>query len=225
LIVEARDLGDPASEALLPDNLGFSHERLGIGRWVRERESIITNAPNGWNIPQAVEYNVRMGVTTWLTSGLGSKGDSFMWESPNPDHEGRLMFFTTVEFPGFPWRGLHIYLEDGQGEWDLINLIYPYLPPFSGDFAYVSSPEPFDYGGHSYISFVLSDMPTAGDSTKSQIWVAGADPAVMEPAMVSNETDRIRKDPEAFTGEDTVWIYYSIVESGFRQLRICETGL
>lgn len=220
-----RELEDPFSEALLPDNLGFTHQRLGIGRWVRERESIITNAPDGWNIPQAVEYNVRTGDTTWLTSSLSSKGDSFMWESPNPDHEGRFIFFTTVEIQFFPWRGLNVYLENGQGEWDLINGIYPYYPPFSGDYAYISSPEPFEYGNHSYISFVVSDMPTAGDSTKSQIWVAGADPTVMEPTMVSNSNERIRKDPEAFIGEETAWIYYSIVENGFRQLRICETGL
>lgn len=220
-----RELDRPKSEALLPDHIGFSDTRLGIGRWVRDRESLISNALDGDDVYQAVEYDVRTGVTTWLTSDSDIKGDAFMWKSPNPAHEGRYMFFTTVQVIEVPWCGLNVYLENAQGGWDLINQIYPAYPPPPESLAYISSPEPFDYGDHSYITFVLADAPTAGDATRSHIWLASAESGVYAARRISDGGKHIRKDPESFVGNDTAWVYYTLMEGSERKLRMCDTGL
>jgi len=217
-----RELNNPYSETQLPANLTFP-TIMGIARWVENKELLISTYPDIHNIPQTVIYDIRNPSNSeQLTFSASQKGDSRMWQSANPSFNGRYMFFTTVEYDSLNWRGINVYIENQNGGWGLLNQIYP---PVQSNYPYIISPEQFIVNGNSYISFVVTENSQIFTTSNTQVWVSPADLSLGAPFRVSNNNPMNRRDPEAYVGTNTAWIFYVEIIGNNKILHKCATGL
>ncbi|MBT7491675.1 MAG: hypothetical protein HN704_08725 [Bacteroidetes bacterium] len=218
-----RELDNPSSETILPNDLIFSSIDVGIARWVENRELLISVKPDLNNISQTYLYDIRdPNNSEQLTFSASTKGDSYMWKSVNPTYNGRYMFFTTVEHDGVAWCGLNVYLRNQNGNWNLLNQIYP---PYPSNYPYLISPEVFKINGNSYITFVRSSHPGPDDNSNSTIWVAPVNPNLGASFRVSHNHPMNRKEPEPYVGNNSAWIYYLEGVQNASILHKCSTGL
>lgn len=147
-------------------------------------------------------------------------GAPFMWDDPETNH--RLYVYRTNNN-----TTIKIFQEINPGQWVLYNSFNSPLPE---PFQYITSPEPFVCGGHSYISFMAAQSGAGKDGLPAQIWIAGANPEDSLMRRVSDSSEAIRNDPEPVVFADSAFIYYTHVIIDDQQtikysVRKCDTGL
>ncbi len=148
-------------------------------------------------------------------------GAPFMWNDPETSH--RLFVYRTNNN-----TTIKIFQEINTGLWVLYN---SFNSPLPGPFQYLTSPEPFVCGGHSYISFMAAQSGVGKDGLPAQIWIEGANPADSFMRRVSDSSEAIRNDPEPVVFADSAFIYYTHVildqksSSIQYSVRKCDTGL
>jgi hypothetical protein len=187
-----------------------------FARWVEGQPEIIgVRTIDG--VPQVVTYNARFASETQITTSPEAKGATFIWRAP--EYGGELVMFTTHgDDAGNPTQVVLYRLTDGVWTPTYTVQAPPGVP-------YVVSPEPFTFGGRSYVSFVASQKPLNVDNGIAVVYVASLDPTAPLLRRVSPATELIRKDPEVWTGGDRPWLYYSLVTDGISRVRVCELGL
>ncbi|AGY56340.1 hypothetical protein [Gloeobacter kilaueensis] len=85
-------------------------------------------------------------------------------------------------------------------------------PPSAGPF--ISSPQYFVHNGKSYIYMVTSTSSNAASRTvPSEIWLAGIDAVNPFYRRVSDNTERVRKDPEVFVTAQGPSIYFQVINT------------
>lgn len=208
-----RDIDDPSTEGLLLDGSVTS------GRWVEDQPLIVTTI-NIDSFKQVVTYDTANDVLTQLTFEPSHKFLPYMWMAPE---FGEILMMTMLDT-----EAVGIYRQDVSG-WNLIHTInLPTSKPF------VHSPEPFVYGGKSYILLVAADQLGSGGSFfgtpigPTEIWIAGIDAAqpffrrIDDPLYEAN-----RLDPEIYViADDAVALYTEKDESTGRYLlKRAKTGL
>jgi hypothetical protein len=153
-----------------------------------------------------------------LTTNPVDHGSVFFVDAPELGGE-RVFFVTESALPDEP-EALVIYREV-RGVWTPVKTITapPGLP-------YIVSPEPLEWNGRSYISFLATTGARNFDNGLAQIWIASLDPRDDFIRRVSDAPLVVRKDPEPFVGGVRPWVYYSkVLPDGRRQMRRCELGL
>jgi len=208
-----RDIDDASTEGLLLDG------SVSSGRWVEDQPLIVTTINvNGFK--QVVTYDIANDVLSQLTSDASHKFLPYMWMAPE---YGEILMMTMLDT-----EAVGIYQQD-VGGWNLIHSIsLPTTKPF------VHSPEPFVYGGKSYILLVAADQLGSGGSFfgtpvgPTEIWIAGIDAQqpffrrIDDPLYEAN-----RLDPEIYIiADDAVALYSEKDESTGRfLLKRAKTGL
>ncbi|MEI8007872.1 MAG: T9SS type A sorting domain-containing protein, partial [Bacteroidota bacterium] len=143
-----------------------------------------------------------------------------MWH--DPETNSRLFMYRTN------WnQTMKVYQEITPGQWVLYN---QFNSPLPAPFKFITSPEPFTCGGHSYISFMAAQSGSGKDGLPAQIWIAGANPADAFMRCVSDTSVAIRVDPEPVVFSDSAYIYYTYVPTDKKTtnqylVRKCNTGL
>jgi hypothetical protein len=125
------------------------------------------------------------------------------------------------------FKTLKIFQELAPDFWVQYN---KFDSPLPDDFQFITSPEPFTCGGHSYVSFMAAQSSSGKDGLPAQIWIASADPADSLMRRVSDSTLGIRTDPEPVVFSDSAFVYYTDIVSDNSlttkySVRKCDTGL
>ncbi len=202
---------NPVTEHALPgDGSG------GGGRWVPGQRAIsIAVVDTVTGIRQAAKYIIDDNSTHVLTSDIGDKTEVWMW--PAPEFGDAYVFMCINEATG----QLNVYKESVPGNHDW-QILYTIAPP--ARYPYVLSPEPFTYGGRSYVFMQMSQSPVQNNSP-ADIWLSTIDPALPFYRQVSDTTTLERRDPEYFILQTGPVIYYTEVRSGIRVIHRAATGL
>ena len=189
-----RNLLNQASEDILLDSTVTS------GRWIEGLPMLVTTAlRDGYR--QIVTYDIESKQLEQLTFDASNKFLPYMWLAPE---FGEILLMTMLDT-----TAIGIYQQDGSA-WSLLySITLPTTKPF------VHSPEPFVYGGKSYILLVAADQLGSGGSFPgmpvgpTEIWVAGIDHLqpffrrIDDPGYDAN-----RLDPEIYiTTNDAVAVY------------------
>jgi hypothetical protein len=208
-----RDIDDPTTEGFLFDS------SVASGRWVEDQPLIVTTINLG-GFKQVVTYDTSSDVLSQLTFEPSHKFLPYMWMGPE---FGEILMMTMLDT-----EAVGIYRQDVSG-WNLIHTIsLPTSKPF------VHSPEPFVYGGKSYILLVAADQLGSGGSFfgtpvgPTEIWIAGIDAAqpffrrIDDPLYEAN-----RLDPEIYVIADDAVALYSEKDAstGHYLLKRAKTGL
>jgi hypothetical protein len=209
--LRARELGVPASDVAAPAMLLYP-------RWIPGTRAII-GARRVQGINQITRWDIDTMATETLTQDGVDHGSAFVFTAP--ELGGEPLFFTThADRPDLPtsivtWRRL-------RGTWQPYRQIT--MPPA---FPYVISPEPFEWNGRAYVSFVASTEPRNVDNGLAMVYIASLVPVGGDLVRaVSGPASMVRKDPESFVGGGTPWVYYTEVEpTGRRIVHRCALGL
>ncbi len=147
-------------------------------------------------------------------------GAPFMWIDP-PTSSRMFMYRSNG------YRTLKIFKESVSGQWELYN---EFNSPVPVPYQYITSPEPFTSGGHSYISFMAAESSSGKDGLPALIYIAAVNPADSLMRLVSDSTLSVRTDPEPVVFPDSTFIFYTHVitlEGGIIRFNVrkCDTGL
>lgn len=162
------------------------------------------------------------GTTRTITADAGNKIDPWLWQAPEFGGEWLL----AVNIDG---RALGIYRDthhDGSA-WERIATI---TLPADAPHPALKSVEPVNGGrgafGRSYFT-VQAGVDTEADTS---IWLFGFDPAGdhlvrrLDDGVLTGKPAR-RLDPESLIGERELFVYYTLLEGGTAQLRLCRKGI
>ncbi len=201
--VYMRYLDDPASEQMIPTTDMY---RTPGARAIPGTNAVIFTRPmpSGSSPPRQVfKYDLDTRQLEQLTFDNGNKIAAFMWQAPEYNNE--YVFFALL---GETRLGIYRYLDpDGDGifEWTRVQIIDP---PSVGD--YIWSPEPFVYGGKSYIVMVTSTSSNQRSLVvPTEIWMTDIDPVDTLYRRLNNSDVINRKDPEVYFSEVGPFIYIS----------------
>jgi hypothetical protein len=201
----------PATEQEFPGFVG--PDTGGAPRWVPGMRAITTAVPDAEGTVQAALYLVDSDVTEVLTTDAGDKDEIWMWQAPEFDNDW--VIATVVD-----GCCVRIYRES-EGTW---TLVHSFAAADHSAFGLIYSPEPFIYGGHSYLAMQFALTQRYGPS---QIWIAAIDPAAPLYRKVSQEDTRvqIRNEPEWYADDNGAYVFYTHVTAGGFGLRRADTGL
>jgi len=147
-------------------------------------------------------------------------GAPFMWN--DPETNSRMFMYRTNGS-----KTLKILQENSDGNWYLYN---SFNSPVPDPFNFITSPEPFKFGGRSYVSFMAAQSSMGLSEMPAQIWIASVNPAYPLMRRVSDSSEAVRIDPEPVIFGDSAFIYYTekIYTRWWQVLhrvRKCDTGL
>jgi hypothetical protein len=147
-------------------------------------------------------------------------GAPFMWRDPETNTR-MFMYRTNGD------KTLKIFQEQTDGYWNLYN---SFNSPLPDPFVYITSPEPFKFGGRSYVSFMAAQAAMGLAGMPAEIWIASVNPANPLMRRVSDSTLGVRLDPEPVIFDDSAFVYYSETISSkwyqhIHRVRKCDTGL
>lgn len=186
-------------------------------RWMPGAFGVIAS-PRVGAFHQVLHYDIVGGQESVWTTTPTDKGSVFVVRAP--EFGGEEVFFATEGAERDLPTDIVVYRQVG-GVWTPVHTIRP-----PGAFPFVVSPEPFEWNGRSYISFLASRGARNTDDGDAEVWIAALDPAVPLLRRVSLTSVGVRKDPEAYTGGAQPWVYYTRVRANRqREIRRCDLGL
>ncbi len=205
--ISFRDLDDATSEERVSDPTAIQ------GQWVQGQRTVICQILVN-SVYQIATYNTLTGTLTQLTFDAGNKNNPYMWQAPEFNNE--LIFSALIDESSIAVYRLK------RDKWSKIKTIAP------GGTAkpYYNSPEPFIYGGKSYLSFTANQLSALNGKSPSDVWIAATDPANPLQRRVSDASAKTRSDPESLilTGGPVIY-YVEITNTDLRILHRCTTGL
>ena len=195
----------------------YFYPDISLGFFARDNQQICC-ATNKTRNPGFVETACSLPYFTFISDD--TIGAPCMWTDPATNTR---LFMCRAN--GF--KTLKIFQEIAPDFWALSK---EFNSPLPDPFNYITSPEPFTCGGHSYISFMAAQSSSGKDGLPAQIWMASADPSDTLMRRVSDSTLGIRTDPEPVVFNDSAFIYYTDVISDNSSsikysVRKCNTGL
>lgn len=203
----------PAAIALCEDNPGkeikIPYDVLGDNflRWISGERAVLTSLKDQNGVVQIARFDIDTGKTTFLTTDAGEKINPFVFTAPEFNNEKLLMCVVAK-------KQLGIY-RNVNGQWQRIYTLNTQSP--GGE---ITSPEPFTFGGKTYIVSAIArpkksdNQPTglidpieAAVNIGAVVYVSSLDGKTVIP--VSNTTTIGRFDPESFVKSNTAFIYYN----------------
>lgn len=151
---------------------------------------------------------------------LDTIGAPFMWN--DPESGSRMYMYRTNGS-----QTIKIFQENIDGNW---YLYHSFNSPLPSPYIYLTSPEPFVFGGKSYISFMAAQSTIGMDEMPAQIWISSINPNDNLMRRVSDSSEAVRIDPEPVVFSDSAFIYYTEkIHTRFwhhlHRVRKCDTGL
>jgi hypothetical protein len=200
------DMSNPTEEILLPD-LVFGG---GPPQWIGSRY-ILYQARVG-QVVQLVSYDTLTRSVRNMTDDPGDKYGPYSWQAPELGG-GRLVIAEAIpkKLGSNKYKELRLYWLKAPSDTVLSRFATLKAPKEAGAFSFFSSPEPFVYKNHTYISLILSPEE---DTNESQVWVfsvpetSGGQPYA-QPQRVGTSTITAEKlDPESYVTPYGAFIYY-----------------
>ncbi len=191
------DLHNPTQEHHLP---GVSLE-ISLPTWIGSDAILYSKAVN--DTFQLIQYDTNTHTETILTHDEGDKLGAYAWSAPEIGNQ--LLYLAAVLLPGDPQpRRVRVYRLTKQSDLQLYAELQP--PPAAGDHLNFSSPEPFVYQGHSYISLVLAP----DNRSETSIWVfpLPSQPGASPQRVDDPDLHEIKLDPESYITRYGAYIYY-----------------
>lgn len=196
-----------------------------VARWAYNSE-LITFAhralPDQAQPSQVQLVDALASTTRTITADSGNKIDPWLWQAPEFGGEWLLAVNIDGRAPGIYRDTRH----DGSA-WERIATI---TLPADAPHPALKSVEPVNGGcgafGRSYFT-VQAGADTDADTS---IWIFGFDPAGdhrvrrLDDGILTGKPAR-RLDPESLAGERELFVYYTLLEGGGAQLRLCRTGI
>lgn len=209
-VLLAREIDDETTDVQLPEWLQFP-------RWV-VGERVITGVRDVGGLGRVVRFDMDTGSYERLTWDDVDHGSVFFFQAP--ELGGESLFFTTHGVQKNRPTSLWVW-RLRNGAWTPIKEI-----PTPPGRPYVISPEPFEWAGRSWVSFISADEPINSNNGRADVWMAGLAPGNDVIRRISADTDIVRKDPESYVGGVRPWVYYTrVFADGRRVLHRCELGL
>ncbi|MFP4544942.1 MAG: T9SS type A sorting domain-containing protein, partial [Candidatus Kapaibacterium sp.] len=141
-----------------------------------------------------------------IVSGDGrSKTNPYGWYAPEYDDE--LLVAALLDSD----TKIGVYKKNALGKWVLLREIEV---PDDAEYGFFGSPEPFTASGKSYFSCVIKEEERA--YSNSEVWIFSLADGMNTDHKLKIEDNLgtiIRTDPETFTGENEVFIYYNVINS------------
>jgi hypothetical protein len=153
----------------------------------------------------------------------------YMWRAPELGNAR--MFFAKVN-----GNKMEVYKETGNGT--NAYVLYNQFNYPSATYANIASPEPVIFKSKSYISFMTAESPLETSGKPADIWIAYVGATIPTFTKVSENTVKVRTDPEPYVdiANNQLYIYYTEVDDSaapdfaidpttILKLRRCKTGL
>jgi len=175
-------------------------------RWIDDSRKFVYTKQTGEFAGQLFLYDTETQSEERITNDSYTKTYSYGWFAP----EYNEMILLTIINDTL----IGIYKDNGNPFWEKIVDIQ--VPPQSS-YNYFGSPEPFVAGNKSYISLVIKEIPTSSSYVNAEVWVIGIEPNINDRFMLRTDEgvpQKKRTDPESYIGEEQVFIYYNLVNTG-----------
>ncbi|MBC8112711.1 MAG: hypothetical protein H7Y04_16805 [Verrucomicrobia bacterium] len=151
----------------------------------------------------------------------------YMWRAP--EQGNARMFFAKAN-----GNQIQVFKEATPGSNNYVLYLQFNCP--SANYPNIASPEPVVFNGKSYISFMAAESQLETSGKPAEIWLATIDSVNPVYKMVSDNTTRVRTDPEPYISDNQLYIYYTEVDDSaapdfaidvttILKLRRCKTGL
>ena len=186
-----REINDPSSEALVPEDSIFHSS------WIKQERALVITARVSRNL-QCARYDLDSQEISPISYTRSEKRFGKVWRAPELGND-RVAFCVVGSRDS---ERIEIYHEQANG-WRLINIITP--PSLN----YLYSPEYFVHNGKSYLVFITLNTTVDIYSSHGDVWVAGIDPASSFYRKVSGPDQINRIDPEVFITPQEVYVYYT----------------
>lgn len=174
-------------------------------RWIDGSYLMTSSERTGPNRGQVTLLDTNTNTKTLITTDAGDKTDPYGWFAPEFGND--LLVLAIVDN-----SAVAVYRDTGGEAWERILTL---TPPPGSQYDFVASAEPFVVGGRSYMSLIIKN---AGDNreqfTDSEVWLFNLDddPTTRYAERCdSGEAGLSRSDPEAFIGDEQVYIYYNVI--------------
>ncbi|HEY3520532.1 MAG TPA: hypothetical protein VGK80_05760, partial [Rhodanobacteraceae bacterium] len=169
-------------------------------------------------VSQVFIYWLDTGEADQITFDGGQKGlqgRPFIWHAP--EYGGDLAMETVVDDSEV--RVYHLPAGGSNTDWELVDSIS------TPDAGVISSPEPFEYDGKSYIFFNANVPPLSYPSAIFLANIDAANPSLEQ--LTPDEPERARTDPEVFITNEGPYIYYNRGTDGAVQTtcNLCNEGI
>jgi hypothetical protein len=132
-----------------------------------------------------------------VSNDTGSKTDPNGWFAP--EYNGELLIAAVLDH-----RSIAVYRDSGQAFW---NRIFTLEIPGDTNLDRMASPEPFVFGGRSYLSLTIKDS----QGGPAEIWIMSIDGTYQEKC--GDGSPLKRADPEVYIGLSHVFVYYYLIPS------------
>ena len=193
-----RNLFDESSETPIPGDPPSASLGLRLGEGIRA--AAYTVLLDGIN--QVFLYQLDTGSATQVTFDASQKdlhSRPFIWT--DPESSGDLFLMTVADDVELRIYALRAPYDIGAGGWQLVSTIR------SPDSGLINSPEPFHYGGQTYVFFAGSIPPLAYPTAIFFVAIDGQNPVPEQ--LTPDEPSMSRTDPEVFVANDGPYIYFN----------------
>lgn len=211
-----RDLDDPASEELLPS---LPASPRSVRFVVGARAVVYPLVVDG--LSQVFRYDLDSKQLEQLTFDEGDKDlETAPWIWQAPELGGAETLLTVVDYSELRF---YVRTVNAQGATVWIRTVSHAF----GTAEKVTSPEPFVYGGRSYVFLAVASQ---ANGFPSDIWLVNIDEAApMKRRLNDDRRLRARIDPEVFVTDAGPYIYYNRYNAtkvpGKPYCRTCAEGL
>ena len=169
-------------------------------RFVGGQKALVYATPTA-GVSQVFTYDLQSKVLQQVTFDAGQKDLQtvpWMWQAPELGNDTVLMTVVDESL-------LRFYRATDAGNGHAVWSVHHEMTMPAG--SKIASPEPFVFGGKSYVLLTLN---VGGNSYPSVVWIAGIDPAEPLLRKVSDDSvPRARIDPEVVLTAKGVYIYYN----------------
>jgi hypothetical protein len=205
---------DPATEQVIP---AASVAKLGGPRWIPGRRQVVFTMLDAVGTEQVAIYDMDTGLVEQVTHfPPGSVRIDETWTSEVAG--GFVLWFLANE------TEIRV-LSKESGTWQEVNRVDPAAVLGRPDRPYVVSPEPFTYGGATYILFLLSSVPDNRELPADVYLMQPQSSSACHFRLVTPADDGIRRSPEFLELVDELAVYYVEVKGKTHSIRQAESGL
>ncbi|MFW5758711.1 MAG: T9SS type A sorting domain-containing protein, partial [Bacteroidota bacterium] len=176
-------------------------------RWIDNSNKLAYVKQTGQHKGEIAIYDTDTQTEEIISDDGRSKTNPYGWYAPEYDDE--LLVAALLDSD----TKIGVYKKNDSQEWELFREIEV---PDDAQYDFFGSPEPFTAAGKSYFSCVIKKRERA--YSNSEVWIISLSDGIgintnLKLKIEDDLGTVIRTDPETFTGENEVFIYYNVINS------------
>jgi hypothetical protein len=189
------DEDDPDATETIVDSIDTG------ARWIDNTRTFTFIRMSGPEKGQIALYDTETAEATTITNTTGTKSYSYGWIAPEFNE---ILVLTVVDD-----SRIDVYRDTGGEYWECISSLGI---PEGSQYTIIASPEPFVAGKKSYVSLVIKE---SDGYSPAEVWVWGIEADKRVAIKCDDGQGRaIHSDPESFSGQQHVFVYYNIIRKG-----------